>query len=84
MRDGNTLLEALESHGGNDVVIPYSDIARLFPSSNPHPDSFDYNAIDQEQLKCWASENGFEVSTVPDQAPENAKSSPPIRFRRKT
>jgi len=83
MNNGSVLLKAIEEHGGNDVVIPYWDIARLFPSSDPHPDSFDYKSIDQKSLMEWASDNGFEVSTVPDQAPANAKSSPPIRFKRK-
>ncbi len=83
MNNGDTLLKAIEGHGGNDVVIPYWDIARLFPSTDPHPDSFDYKAIDQQSLKKWASDNGYEVSTVPDQAPDNAKSSPPIRFKKK-
>lgn len=83
MNNGDILLKSIEEHGGNDVVIPYWDIARLFPSSEPHPDSFDYKVIDDKSLKEWAANNGFEVSTVPEQALENAKSSPPIRFRKK-
>lgn len=83
MNNGDNLLKAIEKHGGTDVVIPYWDIARLFPSSDPHPDSFDYKVIDHNSLKEWASNNGFEVNTVPEQVPENAKSSPPIRFKKK-
>ena len=83
MNKEDALLKAIEQHGGNDVVIPYWDIACLFPSTEPHPDSFNYKVIDQRSLKEWASDNGFDVSTVPDQAPDNAKSSPPIRFVKK-
>lgn len=80
MSNKNKLLNAIAEHGGTDVVIPYWDIARLFPSSEPHPDSFDYKVIDHHTLEDWASSNGFKVTTVPEQAPDNAKSSPPVRF----
>lgn len=84
MNNDDKLLKAIEEHGGTDIVIPYSDIARLFPSSEPHIDSFDYKKIDYHSLKEWASSNGFKVTTVPEQAPENSKSSPPIRFIKMT
>jgi len=36
------LKKAPEDHGGDDVIIPYSQVARQFPSDVPHPDSFEY------------------------------------------
>ena len=82
MNKRDALLDAIVKHNGNDVSIPYWDIARLFPSNNPHPDSFEYKSVDQDALKKWATENGFIVSMLSEQAPENAQSSPPIRFRK--
>jgi hypothetical protein len=80
MSNEDKLLNAIMEHGGNDVVISYQDIALMFPSADPHPDSFEYKIIDHQLLREWASNNGFEVSTVPERAPENAKHSPPVRF----
>ncbi|MCG7972048.1 MAG: hypothetical protein JBO36_15470 [Candidatus Thiodiazotropha taylori] len=80
MSNGDKLLTAIEENGGTDVVIQYWDIARLFPSDVPHPDSFDYREIDHHALKEWAASNGFKVTTVPEQAPDHAKLSPPVRF----
>ena len=51
MNSGDILRKAIEEHGGTEVVVPYWDIARLFPSSDPYPDSFDYKAIDHKPLK---------------------------------
>lgn len=81
MNNLDILLESIIKYDGDDIVIPYWQIAHLFPTDNPHPDSMDYKSIDQDALKTWASENGFIVSMLPDQAPENAKNSPPIRFK---
>jgi hypothetical protein len=80
MSNKDKLLTAIEDSGGTDVVIPYWDIARLFPSEDPHPDSFEYKKIDHHALKEWAAANGFEVMTIPEQAPKHAKLSPPVRF----
>lgn len=80
MSNEDKLLTAIEESGGTDVVIPYLDIARLFPSDDPHPDSFDYKVIDHHALKEWVANHGFKVTTVPEQTPDHAKSSPPVRF----
>ena len=82
MANGDPLLAAIKEHGGDDVVIPYWDIARLFPSVEPHLDSFEYKSVDKEELLQWAADNRFEVSILADQAPENAPKSPPYRFRK--
>ncbi len=74
------LKNALEEHGGSDVVIPYSQVAQVFPSDTPHPDSFEYKVIDEDRLLSWARENSWKVEKVPAQAV--SKNSPPIRFIR--
>ncbi|WOA31786.1 hypothetical protein [Alloalcanivorax xenomutans] len=74
------LKNALSEHGGEDVVIPYSQVAKIFPSEIPHPDSFDYKMIDEARLLDWAKNNSWEVQKLPDQAV--SPNSPPIRFSR--
>lgn len=74
------LKNALEEHGGSDVVIPYSQVAQVFPSDIPHPDSFEYKLIDENRLLSWAQENSWKVEKVLDQPA--LKNSPPIRFTR--
>lgn len=80
MDNEEILLKAIEEHGGDDVIIPYRDIALLFPSSEPHPDSFEYKSIDEKSFLKWAKDNSFSVNKTPEQAPKGAENSPPIRF----
>ncbi|MGI1678679.1 MAG: hypothetical protein K6L75_08115 [Cellvibrionaceae bacterium] len=72
------LSKALKEHGSDDVTISYQDVAKAFPSEDPHPDSFDHKLIDENQFLAWAKENLWEVKKLPEEA-EN-KNSPPIRF----
>ncbi|HEY7884918.1 MAG TPA: hypothetical protein VIC08_08245 [Cellvibrionaceae bacterium] len=74
------LKKAFDEHGGTDVVIPYGQVAQVFPSDIPHPDSFEYKVIDDDKLLSWARENSWKVEKVPAQAV--SKNSPPIRFTR--
>lgn len=77
---GEILKNALEEHGGDDVIISYSQVAQVFPSDTPHHDSFEYKVIDEDKLLLWAKENSWRVEKVPAQA--TLKGSPPIRFTR--
>lgn len=89
MHMGNTmidrariLLESLEAHGADDVVIPYRQVAQLFPSNDPHPSSFDYKLIDFESLSVWAESNGWEIISAPESSDSTNSYSFPVRFRR--
>ncbi len=75
-------LDLLEQHGGDDIVISYADVSNFFPTDNPHEDSFDYNCIDHRSLFEWADENGWKVTPLSDEAPDNAPHSPPVRFQK--
>ncbi|MDC0660924.1 hypothetical protein [Marinobacter sp. SS21] len=75
-----SLKAELEKHGGDDVTVSYADIAKIFPSDIPHPDSFEYKVIDEERLLSWAMAHSWKVEKVPNQAA--LKNSPPIRFTR--
>ncbi|MCT2532878.1 hypothetical protein N2488_06730 [SAR92 clade bacterium H231] len=76
------LLASLMAHGGDDVVIPYIQVAKIFPSNIPHPHTFDYKLIDDSSLLMWGAKNGWSItmSTEPSSSPIDK--SPDIRFRR--
>ena len=71
---------ALEEHGGDDVVVSYSQVAAIFPSSRPHPDSFEYKLIDEVKLLDWANNNGWRLEKI--KVKGGGTSSPAIRFIR--
>ena len=71
---------ALDAHGGNDVVIPYPDVARAFPSDDPNPNSFHDPLIDREEFKSWALQSGWLVRPAPDMSDPERPNEPPIRF----
>lgn len=66
----------------SDLVIPYRDIAVAFPSSKPHPETFDHNLIDDTFLKVWAEELGWSVMTAPEMHINQNTLQPPIRFQK--
>lgn len=73
---------ALDKHGGNDLMVPYAQVALAFPSSNPHEASFDHPMIEDNMLKHWASEHGWRVQLATGNTGEADKYSPPVRFTR--
>lgn len=76
------LINKLEGHDGDDVVIPYMQIARLFPSNEPHPSGFDLNLIDHETLVTACSSHGWEATAAHELDGSNAPYDFPVRFRR--
>ncbi len=83
MNNSSMLVKALEDHGGTDIEISYKDVAYIFPSSNPHPDSFGYKSIDNEALLEWGNANDWVITKLTEKAPIDAKQSPPLRFTKK-
>jgi hypothetical protein len=67
-----------------DLIIPQSQVARAFPSSDPHPRTFDHPMIDEVALKKWASERGWRVDMAPESVPQDSDSLPPVRFRKQS
>ena len=65
-----------------DLTVAYSDVAKAFPSENPHPRTFEHSIIAEQDLKMWAAENGWKVSMAPEVLPESSSSLPPVRFRK--
>jgi len=53
-----------ESNSAKQAVFPYEMVARAFPSRDPHPDSFDYNFVEDEDLKAWAKKKGWEAEQI--------------------
>lgn len=76
------LEQKLADAKSSDLLIPYPQVAVAFPSSRPHPDTFDHNCIDDESLKAWTEERGWEVSTAPEKASDQNTLRPPIRFQK--
>ena len=74
--------DALSRHQGNDLVVPYQQVASAFPASEPNPHFFDEPLIDRDALLAWAQANGWDVSTAPELAQDIHSPMPPIRFRR--
>ena len=79
-------LEALErglgSHGGNDLIVPYAEVAMAFPSAEPNPLSFEAPLIDREKLRAWAEMHGWVVKPAPEARPQGDTGHPPVRFVR--
>ena len=75
----------LTTHGGNDVVTQYTNVAFAFPSTKPNPYSFDYPLIDKDRLVEWADSKGWEVRFAPEMlSQEDKQNLPPVRFTKKT
>lgn len=74
--------EKLKDATSSELFISYPNIAIAFPSSRPHPETFDHNCIDDESLRAWAAERGWGVSTAPEKASDPNTLRPPIRFKK--
>ena len=78
----SALERALNVHGGDDVVVPYGQVALAFPSSEPNPLSFNNPLIEYDQLRQWALSQGWQVRPAPEMAAEEGTGYPPVRFTR--
>lgn len=78
----SALEDRLATHGGNDVVVAYEQIAMAFPSGEPNPHSFDSPLIDQDLLRQWALAQGWKIRFAPEMAPQGSSGHPPVRFTR--
>ena len=74
------LERAIDSHGGNDVVVPYRQVALAFPSTQPNPRSFHDRLVDQDRLKKWAATRRWQVKLAPEMAQPDSDDLPPVRF----
>ena len=70
----------LEATDKTDLVIPYEQVVKAFPSSNPHPRTFDHPMIDDVSLRKWALERGWQADLAPECLPEGSGALPPVRF----
>lgn len=74
--------EALVNQTGDDVVIPYEQVALAFPSQRPNPKSFDYPLIEHEQLVAWASARNWQVRPATEMSVPDEIGYLPVRFTR--
>lgn len=76
------LAQQLLNTNKTDLVIPYGQVAKAFPSSNPHPRNLDHSIIDDVALRKWGSERGWRIDLAPEVLHEGSDSLPPVRFYR--
>jgi hypothetical protein len=74
------LEKQLGQHGGQDLVVIYSDMAFAFPSREPHPFSFDFPRIDEASLFSWAKSKGWKVRIAHDMTKEQDQRVTSVRF----
>jgi hypothetical protein len=77
------LEHALKQRDSNDVVISYAEAALAFPSSDLHPNTFEYPQIDNISMRDWAEEQGWNVAFEPEMAAEGQTHSFPVRLTKK-
>ena len=74
------LERAILAHGGDDIVVPYDQVARAFPSTQPNSHSFHEPLLNHDQLKQWAAAAKWQVRPAPEMAPPGNDDQPPVRF----
>ena len=77
------LEKKLKQEKSNQLQVPYGDVARAFPSQNPHPRTFDYNIIDDMTFIPWAKVRGWKA-IVSQESSTGETSFPVILFTRTT
>lgn len=63
------LIDELNRYDGNNMLIPYWQVALYFPSDEPHPDYVDRKRVDDEALQAFGVEHGYEISPLNDKIP---------------
>ena len=46
------------------LTVPYDQVARAFPSQSPHPDTFEFNLIDDMTFTQWAEARGWKAIPI--------------------
>ena len=82
------LLKSLEEafmENESDKIIQYPDVSKAF-TNGPHSNNFEIRAIDQDALKQWAADNGYQVSFLRDDVDSEylEVGMPPVLFRKIT
>jgi len=78
----DSLAKALDDTDKNDLIIPYGQVAKAFPSLNAHQSTFDHSIIDDVALRNWGSDRGWQIDLAPEVLPEDSSALPPVRFRK--
>ena len=77
------LEKKLEQEKSNQLTVPYGQVARAFPSQNPHPRTFDFNIINDMTFIPWAEVRGWKA-IVSQETSTGETSFPLILFTRIT
>jgi hypothetical protein len=76
------LERVLQEADTTDVTVPYSQVVQAFPSSSPHPRTFDHSLIDQRELRAWCEARNWRVDLAPELIQNEPNGIPPVRFRK--
>lgn len=74
------VLEKASMENDADYVIPYSQVAKAFPTATRHPSAFHHSLIDSENLDAWASKRGWRVNLAHEILSSDSNSLPLVRF----
>lgn len=77
------LERALKDRHTDDLLIPYAQVALAFPSSDPHPYTFEYPRIDDHAIRAWAEDNGWKIAFAAEKGAKGQEHSFPIRLTKK-
>jgi hypothetical protein len=55
------LEKKLQQEKSNQLQVSYGDVARAFPSQNPHERTFDFDLIDDTTFLPWANSRGWKA-----------------------
>ncbi len=77
------LEKKLEQEKSYQAQVPYGDVARAFPSQDPHERTFDFNLIDDATFLPWAKSRGWKA-IVNQETSTGETSFPLILFTRIT
>ena len=77
------LEKKLQQEKSNQLTAPYGDIAKAFPSQDPHERTFDFNLIDDANFLPWAKVRGWKA-IISQETSTGETSFPLILFTRIT
>lgn len=75
------LEKKLQQEKSFQTQVPYGDVARAFPSQDPHERTFDFNLIDDATFLPWAKSRGWKA-IVSQETSAGETSFPLILFTR--
>ena len=71
---------ALKNSYDSVLIVEYGYVAKAFPSVYPHSRTFEHSRIDDDALRQWSLERGWDAGLAPEVLPEGSENLPPVKF----